>query len=577
MVLLKLLQIEYMKNIENSTNQNLFSSSEEFDIRLILNFFERNKLFVGSFSILFMVIFSLYSLTLKKIWEGQFQIVLKTESTNNNLNVSSSFSRFVDLPEKGDLNTQVAILESPSLLEPIFQFVASSKQKKGSSFNANYLNWKNNLDIGLKKGTSVLNIKYLDQDKELIIPVLKKMTYAYQEYSGKNKKRIQELTKNYLKEQITFFKEKSSLSLKAAQDFAIEQDLSFLSSQEPLVYSFNDEQSPKTLGTLLNIDIENIRVNAANEIRIIDNQLKKIGELNDSEELQYIGSTIPALVSEGLPQTLKNIEEELVEMRSKYTEKDINIINLLEKRKLTLEFLKDRTIKYLKAYRLDVEARMEAAMRPKGVILNYKELIREASRDESTLISLENQLRIIELEEAKREDPWKLITNPNVLDNPVAPSKKNIGLIGLIIGFVVGTFTALYKEKKSDLIFDGQKIEELLNTKVVETLDSKEITKNSEKIIFIKSLFNLKKYKKVFVLYLNENNKRFEKLIEIIKVNSDSNQEIMLISQKELIQIGKNDGLFLIASPKSLKYSQIYQLTNRMSVFDLNIDGIIMY
>ena len=226
---------------------------------------------------------------------------------------------------------------------------------------------------------------------------------------------------------------------------------------------------------------------------------------------------------------------------------------------------------------MDVEARMEAAMRPKGVILNYKELIREASRDESTLISLENQLRIIELEEAKREDPWKLITNPNVLDNPVAPSKKNIGLIGLIIGFVVGTFTALYKEKKSDLIFDGQKIEELLNTKVVETLDSKEITKNSEKIIFIKSLFNLKKYKKVFVLYLNENNKRFEKLIEIIKVNSDSNQEIMLISQKELIQIGKNDGLFLIASPKSLKYSQIYQLTNRMSVFDLNIDGIIMY
>ncbi|MDC3016225.1 Wzz/FepE/Etk N-terminal domain-containing protein [Prochlorococcus sp. AH-736-E20] len=83
-----------MKNIENSTNQNLFSSSEEFDIRLILNFFERNKLFVGSFSILFMVIFSLYSLTLKKIWEGQFQIVLKTESTNNNLNVSSSFNLF---------------------------------------------------------------------------------------------------------------------------------------------------------------------------------------------------------------------------------------------------------------------------------------------------------------------------------------------------------------------------------------------------------------------------------------------------------------------------------------------------
>ena len=67
-----------------------------------------------------------------------------------------------------------------------------------------------------------------------IIPVLEKITYAYQEYSGKNKKRIQELTKKYLKEQITFFKEKSSLSLKAAQDFAIEQDLSFLGFQEQI-------------------------------------------------------------------------------------------------------------------------------------------------------------------------------------------------------------------------------------------------------------------------------------------------------------------------------------------------------
>ena len=67
------------------------------------------------------------------------------------------------------------------------------------------------MDIELEKGTSVLNIKYLDQDKELIVPVLEKMTDAYQEYSGKSKKRIQELTKNYLKEQITFFKEKSSL------------------------------------------------------------------------------------------------------------------------------------------------------------------------------------------------------------------------------------------------------------------------------------------------------------------------------------------------------------------------------
>ena len=72
-----------------------------------------------------------------------------------------------------------------------------------------------------------------------------------------------------------------------------------------------------------------------------------------------------------------------------------------------IELLKERAIGYLKAERIATEAQMEAAMRPKGVILYYKELIREASRDESTLISLENQLRFLDLEEAKKESLLK--------------------------------------------------------------------------------------------------------------------------------------------------------------------------
>ena len=113
-----------------------------------------------------------------------------------------------------------------------------------------------------------------------------------------------------------------------------------------------------------------------------------------------------------------------------------------------------------------------------------------------------------------------MITKPNVIDDPVAPSKRKVGFLGLIIGFLVGTFSSVYKEKKSDIVFEEQIIEALLNTKIVETLDISEISKNSEKIIFINSLLNLKKYKKIFVLYLDDNSKRFENLIQIFKENS---------------------------------------------------------
>ena len=53
--------------------------------------------------------------------------------------------------------------------------------------------------------------------------------------------------------------------------------------------------------------------------------------MNDSEELQYIGSTIPALVSQGLPQELEAIETKLSDLNTKYKAND-ETIHLAEKR-----------------------------------------------------------------------------------------------------------------------------------------------------------------------------------------------------------------------------------------------------
>ena len=41
-----------------------------------------------------------------------------------------------------------------------------------------------------------------------------------------------------------------------------------------------------------------------------------------------------------------------------------------------------------------------------------------------TLSYLEDQLRIIELEKAKFEDPWELITKPTLFTKPIKPEEK---------------------------------------------------------------------------------------------------------------------------------------------------------
>ena len=138
--------------------------------------------------------------------------MLNSNEKQSTTMLNPALKNFAGLKDNEDnLKTQVGILESPSLLKPIFDFVVEKKELKTKKSNVNYDFWKkNSLTIDLKKNTSILNIFYKDTDKQLIIPVLKKMSMAYQDYSGQSKKRREELTNNYLNEQVKIYKLKIS-------------------------------------------------------------------------------------------------------------------------------------------------------------------------------------------------------------------------------------------------------------------------------------------------------------------------------------------------------------------------------
>ena len=207
--------------------QIIDKNNDEIDLRLILNFLFRNKEFIGLFSLITFISGIIYSSTLQKVWEGQFQIVLKKRDQSININPTLAKIAGVGISGENELTTEVEILKSPSVLMPVFEF-AKSQKNQNKSGGISFLKWKaKNLDIELKKNTSVLNISYRNKDKEKILPVLQRMSFSYQEYSGQNKKRSQEITYNFLKDQISVFKDRSAKSLKAAQEYAIDQDLVF--------------------------------------------------------------------------------------------------------------------------------------------------------------------------------------------------------------------------------------------------------------------------------------------------------------------------------------------------------------
>ena len=92
-----------------------------------------------------------------------------------------------------------------------------------------YTDWlKENLTIELVKGTSVLELAYRDTDKDLVLPTIQKISDAYQDYSGRDRERGINQAIQYLDQQIEIYGKKSVRSLRAAQEYGIEQNLTAL-------------------------------------------------------------------------------------------------------------------------------------------------------------------------------------------------------------------------------------------------------------------------------------------------------------------------------------------------------------
>ena len=127
----------FLKNNDPSSNK-----SEEIDYKKIFNFFNRNKKFISSFSIIFIFLGYLCSFFPKRVWEGQFQIVLNSEKKNNRSLIFSKPSVSSFFSKVNDLETEVGILRSPSVLMPAFEIaLGDNNQVSGNNYEfSKYLN-----------------------------------------------------------------------------------------------------------------------------------------------------------------------------------------------------------------------------------------------------------------------------------------------------------------------------------------------------------------------------------------------------------------------------------------------------
>ena len=549
-------------------NQNSLSN-DLLDYNIFFEFIVRRKKFICFFTAVGMILFGIIALSQKRTWQGSFQIVLEGKELQQNSlgKLTPNISKAIGL-KKGptNLETEVGIISSPSILMDIFKYVQNKKLAEDNSYQRiGFNSWRNNqLNIKLKNDTSILNIDYKDKNKDIILPVLEKISNTYQDYSSKNRRREIELSEKYYNEQIEIFKEKSIQSLKKAQQFAQDQDLSILRNDSDM-----DEE------IINNINIEALRVKTANEIRYIDAQLEKIELMSgNDEEIAYQASIIPALQNEGSLAALKNIELKLYDLRNSYKEDDISIQKVLKQRSLLLQSLKKRTTGILKAKRIDAESILRSTERPKGVLIKYESLLREALKDKLTLDELENEYRALKLEKSKYLDPWQLITQPTLLPVPIAPSRKGYVAFGLLIGLVFGNFLAYLFEKKSGLIFSKTIMKKLNQYPYLDTIDLNNVIKAKTALQILSKSSVFEKNKNITFLVIGKIKTKNQNYIKSVLQNDKKNN--LFFNTEKLGDALDFENIILITQIGITQEAELIEVQRILSFHKINCLGMII-
>lgn len=558
----------------NNTSQ---TNNDDINFSAIFSSIKRRKksFLIIAFSLT--ILSGIYAFKKKSTWEGTFQIVLRQNqqisSMSSLLNTSSPISLLRDPSSQKKLNTEILILQSPSVLKPIYDYVKSEYNQLGfdtSSFK--FREWKKNLLVKVEKKSNVLSIYYRDNQKKLVIPVLNQISEKYQEYSGRDRLKSLKKTQEYLNTQIYNYKDKTKESSRQLQAFSKLHNIGILPI-EVIEDEREDGKSRKksSVRNELMLDLESKFIGAKNEVELTDQKLAQLANIDKNaslnEKIAIFSKLDNSYGQNGeIKDQISKINEELVRYETGFNNEYPKIKNLELLKKETFKLLQEAVIGSLKGKRKEAIAIQNASKRSEKVIAKYKELYRQAKLDLQTLSNLEIERNINALSLAKKNDPWQLISNPLLFDKPVLPNKPRIILTGILFGIIFGTLFAKYKDKKSGLIYEKNDLDNFLNYKklfdfsnieedkldsIVEIFIEKYIIKEN---LVVLTLGDFSSKVSSNILELIKENKKKIQIFDDLKDIEDFSKVLILISlnnlsKKELIYLQK---FFILKSQSDL-------------------------
>ena len=473
------------KPVENNDDDDL-------NLPQLLTVFRRRAVVIVGVAIAVTSAIGFWSLRQEPKYESKFQLLVEPVTAEGKLDRLAQVPGLTDSPYSVlDYDTQIQVLRSPNLMEPIIQeLYKRCKQIKKPCSDITYdtLISLNQLKVGRLEETKILEVRYRDTDPKKVREVLHQVARGYLRYSLQER----QIT---LKKGIEFVD--GQLPLLRIRVDKLQADLQAFRQRNALL----DPQSQAQQLAMRVNTMEQQKVDTAVKLRESQSLYTALSSQLELSPDRAIATTSlsEAPRYQELLNELQKIESEIAKQSARFTEDNPIIVKLREQQRNLLPLLEAESQKVLglsleqsgvkndspssiraqlSQQLVDAANQIQVLQMRQKAIAQAEKLLNQEVRQMPVIArqytDLDRELRVateslnrflgvregLQIEEAQKSLPWQIILKPQEPKFPVSPNTERNILLGVIAGFLLGSIVGLMVERLDNVFHSPDELKD---------------------------------------------------------------------------------------------------------------------
>lgn len=441
-----------------STATSLPPQTNELDIRQILAMVRRRAILSGSVAIAVCGGIWFWALTSEARYAGSFQLLVEPATADSKLAELTQSDPNSNQSGGLDYETQIQILQSPKLIEPVLKQVT---ERYG---DITYSSLLKNLTISRletkTEKTKIIIVNYQDSEPQKVQFVLQNLADEYLSYSLRGRQTNLTQGSQFINSQLPILQKRVNLLQGKLQQFR--QQYNFI---EPEI------QAQQLAQQVSNIKLQRLETQ------------KQLAEVRALYKFLHSSGGVEALkdatVYQKLLEQVSVVDNQLATESTRFQADSPALQQLSQKRENLLALLQQEKATALGNRRKQVENQIsQLEIRAKKIAQAQSDLNQQIKQT-STLVrqytDLQQKLKIateslnrfletresLQIETAQKEIPWILLTTPQLPQAPISPNVPRNLLLGVVAGFVAGTGAGLLAEKLDNVLHTRNDLKQL--------------------------------------------------------------------------------------------------------------------